>query len=72
MAEDYMTKADGEAMELRLLERMEKVETHLLTEFRLWARRIEGRQKVQETESPFLRARIEALEEKVFGTTTEG
>jgi hypothetical protein len=33
------------ALEVRLLERIEKVETHMLTEFRLWARRSDTRQK---------------------------
>ncbi|MGH9638713.1 MAG: hypothetical protein ACRD3Y_01520 [Bryobacteraceae bacterium] len=33
------------AIEMRMLERMEKVETHLLTEFRVWARRSDTRVK---------------------------
>jgi hypothetical protein len=38
-------KIELSALEVRMLERIEKVETHMLTEFRMWARRSDTRQK---------------------------
>ena len=43
LLEKTETQLDG--LEERLLARLEKAETHLLTEFRLWARRSDTRQK---------------------------
>jgi hypothetical protein len=37
MAEEYATKADLAELKMALLERIEKVETTLLSEFRKWA-----------------------------------
>jgi hypothetical protein len=65
MEPEYVTKADLEASELRLLERIEKTETTLLKEFRKWAVRFEAVVRVNEASVVGFNARLASLEERV-------
>jgi hypothetical protein len=65
MEPQYATKADLEASELRLLERIEKTETTLLKEFRKRAVRFEAIVKVNEASVVGFNARLNSLEERV-------
>jgi hypothetical protein len=69
METDYVTKAELAAelaaTELRLLERMEKVETTLLSEFRKWARSFESRTRVTELTVAGLHERMGLIEDRV-------
>ncbi len=78
MAEEYATKTDiaelrteMAAQEIRLLERMEQVETRLLTEFRKWAVPMNSRTKVFEATAGALMERVTMLEERVTGLETD-
>jgi hypothetical protein len=59
------TKADLEALETRLLERVEKTETNLLREFRKWAISFESRFKANEALVTGFAERMTSLEERV-------
>ena len=59
------TKADLEQVRIELLERIEKVETNLLTAFRNWSRGLETRHKVHDILVHSYDDRIAALEERV-------
>ncbi len=53
MENDYVTKADAAAIKMEILERVEKVETTLLKEFRKWARSMGLiEERVSELENP--------------------
>ena len=65
MENDYVTKSEAAAAELKLLERMEKVETTLLKEFRKWARSFESRVRVNELTVAGLHERMGLIEERV-------
>jgi hypothetical protein len=62
---DYVTKAELEATKVELLERLERMETTLLKEFRKWAVRIEAKVKVNETFSVGFNTRLDSLEDRV-------
>ena len=53
-------------------ERTRDMETHLLSEFRKWAVRIEGAQRVQSTQVTVLTERVQVLEERLDKLETNG
>jgi hypothetical protein len=65
MENDYATKSDAEATQLRLLERLDKLETTLVKEFRKRTFRFETRVRVNELTVARLRERIGLIEERV-------
>jgi hypothetical protein len=62
---DPVTKQDLEALETRVLERMERVETTLLKEFRKWAVSFESRFRANEILVSGFSERVGSLEERV-------
>jgi len=62
---DYATKAEAAATQLRLLERLDKLETTLVKEFRKWARSFESRVRVNELTVAGLHERMALIEERV-------
>jgi hypothetical protein len=71
MSED-VTKADLDALETRLLERVEKVETTLLKEFRKWAISFESRFKSTDALVVGFNERVVSLEERVMELEQRG
>lgn len=78
MADEPATKAELQALEMRLierldaqdlkqLERMEKIETTLLNEFRKWAVPFGARMRVFEAIGTGLTERVTLLEERMNG-----
>jgi hypothetical protein len=64
---DNEIKAELEAMETRLLERIERIETTLLKEFRKWAVPIDASLRVNKAYSLGFDERLATLEERVSG-----
>jgi hypothetical protein len=62
---DNETKAALEAMETRLLERLERTETTLLKEFRKWASPIDANLRVSKAYSLGFDERLASLEERI-------
>jgi hypothetical protein len=62
---DPATKDDLNALEIRMLERIEKVETTLLKEFRKWAISFESRFRANEVLVGGFNERMISLEERV-------
>ena len=62
-----ITKADLDALETHLLERVEKTETTLLREFRKWAISFESRFRANEILVGGFSERMVSLEERVGG-----
>lgn len=62
---DYATKAEAAATQLRLLERLDKLERTLVKEFRKWARSFESRVRVNELTVAGLHERMALIEERV-------
>jgi hypothetical protein len=62
---DEQITALVESAETRMLERIEKVETTLLKEFRKWAVRFEAIVRVNEASVVGFNARLRSLEERV-------
>jgi len=62
---DYVTNEKLEATKVELLERIEKAETNLLTEFRKWARSFESRTRVTEFTVSALHERMGLIEDRV-------
>jgi hypothetical protein len=71
MADELVTKTDLKtelaALEEAILERVERVETTLLREFRKWSMRIEASLKVDHIEIAALKERLAFLEERFDG-----
>ena len=65
MSDEPVTKSDLNALELNLLERVEKTETTLLREFRKWAISFESRFRSTEVLVTGFSERIVSLEERV-------
>jgi hypothetical protein len=65
MSDEFATKADLAEAEIRLLERLEKVETTLLKEFRKWATITEVRLRTSEVSTHGLTERVASLESRV-------
>jgi len=68
---DPVTKNDLDALETRLLERIEKVETTLLKEFRKWAISFESRFRANEILVGGFSERMVSLEERVTGLESD-
>jgi len=64
------TKDDLNALEIRMLERIEKVETTLLKEFRKWAISFESRFRANEVLVGGFNERMISLEERVTDLET--
>lgn len=62
---DGLSKQDLDALETRLLERIERTETTLLKEFRKWAISFESRFRANEVLVNGFNERLIALEERV-------
>ena len=62
---DSEIKAELEAMESRLLERIERTETTLLREFRKWAAPIDANWRVAKAYSFGFDERLASLEERI-------
>jgi hypothetical protein len=62
---DYVTKAELEATKVELLERLEKVETNLLKEFRKWAIPVQSAVKVHQAYAVGFDARLSLIEERL-------
>jgi exonuclease VII small subunit len=62
---DEETKKHLDAMEMRLLERLERSETNLLKAFRKWAAPIDANLRVNKAYSLGFDDRLAALEERV-------
>ena len=62
---DPATKDDLNALEIRMLERIERVETTLLKEFRKWAISFESRFRANEVLVGGFNERMISLEERV-------
>jgi hypothetical protein len=60
-----LVNASVTGAKVEMLERMEKVETTLLREFRKWATRIEARGRVAEASLTGFNERLSVLEERV-------
>lgn len=60
-----MSAEEMKELETRLLERIEKVETTLLKEFRKWAVRLEGAMKIEATKVSTLMERVAVVEERL-------
>jgi len=65
MANDYATKTDLGEVKTELLERIEKVETTLLTEFHKYAQASERRMLATEVVTHNLSERVAAIETRV-------
>ena len=63
--ENPVRKADLEALQVTLLERIEKIETTLLREFRKWAISFESRFRANEVLVGGFNERLIALEERL-------
>ncbi len=70
--ENPVTKADLDALENRVLERLEKTETTLLREFRKWAISFESRFRANEILVGGFNERMISLEERVGGLEQRG
>jgi hypothetical protein len=68
---DPVTKNGLDALETRLLERIEKVETTLLKEFRKWAISFESRFRANEILVGGFSERMVSLEERVTGLESD-
>jgi hypothetical protein len=62
---DNEIKAELEAMETRLLERIERTETTLLKEFRKWAAPIDASLRINKAYSIGFDERLASLEERM-------
>jgi hypothetical protein len=62
---DNEIKAELEAMEMRLLERIERTETTLLKEFRKWAAPIDASLRINKAYSIGFDERLASLEERM-------
>lgn len=69
---DPEVKAELEAMETRMLERIERTETTLLKEFRKWAVPIDANLRVNKAYSVGFDARLSSLEERMIHLEEEG
>ena len=69
---DPEVKAELEAMETRMLERIERTETTLLKEFRKWAVPIDANLRVNKAYSVGFDARLSSLEERMIHLDEEG
>lgn len=68
---DPEVKAELEALETRVLERIERVETTLLKEFRKWAVPIDANLRVNKAYSLGFDERLASLEERVTDLENE-
>lgn len=67
-----VTKADLDALEVKMLERIERVETTLLKEFRKWAAPINSSLRVNKAYSLGFDERLDALEGRVTDLESGG
>jgi hypothetical protein len=67
MADQPVTKSDLDALEMRLLERIERSETRLLSEFRKWVVPFTALNRVFEATGIGRTDRVSMLEERIDG-----